>query len=69
MHCTRRTEGWVSHLLRPRFRERDSSATALPPLDTIVIDVETVDPTGTGLSFVAFGENGYNGQTSPLPLP
>jgi hypothetical protein len=47
----------------------DSSATPLSSLDTILIDVGTADPTGTGLSLVAFGENGYSGQTSPLPLP
>lgn len=46
-----------------------SSSTPLANIYTIVIDVGTANPTGTGLLFVALGTNGYAGTTSPLSLP
>jgi flagellin-like protein len=45
-----------------------ASSTSLTTIYTIVIDMGTTNPGGTGLSFVAVGTSGYTGTTS-LALP
>jgi archaeal type IV pilus assembly protein PilA len=46
-----------------------TTSTSLTSIYTIVIDMGTANPTGTGLSFVAVGTGSYSGTTSPLSLP
>jgi hypothetical protein len=46
-----------------------SSSTPLTTLDSIVIDVGTADPIGTGLTFVVLGAGVYTGSTAPISLP
>jgi flagellin-like protein len=45
-----------------------STSTSLTGIYTIVVDMGTAPPAGTGLSFVAIGTGGYSGTTS-LALP
>jgi archaeal type IV pilus assembly protein PilA len=45
------------------------SSSSLTNLYTIVIDMGTVNPTGTGLTFVAIGTGSYTGTTTPISLP
>ena len=46
-----------------------STSSPLTSIYTIVIDVGTVAPSGTGLSFITVGTGSYSGTTSPLGLP
>jgi flagellin-like protein len=46
-----------------------TSSTPLTSIYTIVIDMGTTNPAGTGLTFVAIGTGSYSGTTSPLGLP
>jgi archaeal type IV pilus assembly protein PilA len=46
-----------------------SSTSPLTSIYTIVIDMGTGNPTGTGLSFIAIGTGSYSGTTSPVALP
>jgi hypothetical protein len=46
-----------------------ATATPMTSIYTIVIDMGTTNPTGTGLSFVAIGTGSYSGTSSPLALP
>jgi hypothetical protein len=46
-----------------------SPSTPLTNLDTIVIDMGTVNPVGTGLTFTVLGTGSYSGSTEPLALP
>ena len=46
-----------------------SPSTPLTSLDTILIDMGTVNPVGTGLSFTVLGTGSFSGTTEPLALP
>jgi hypothetical protein len=46
-----------------------STSTPLTNLYTIVIDMGTANPAGTGLTFVVLGTGSYSGTTNPLSLP
>lgn len=46
-----------------------STSSSLTSIYSIVIDVGTTSPSGTGLTFVAVGVGSYSGTTSPLSLP
>jgi flagellin-like protein len=46
-----------------------TSSSPLTSVYTIVIDMGTVNPAGTGYTFDAVGQGSYSGTTSALPLP
>jgi archaeal type IV pilus assembly protein PilA len=46
-----------------------TTSSPLTSIYTIVIDMGTTNPTGTGLSFVAIGTGSYSGTSAPLSLP